>query len=73
LYAALGARNPSKAIALASFTLPPATFYAATSFMLGKPFLVFVSVVAAYFFASLAMLVPAIDEFDVATGRATAD
>jgi len=73
LYVALGARNPSKAIALASFVLPPATFYAATSFMLGKPFLVFVSVVAAYFFASLAMLVPAVDEFDVATGRATAD
>ncbi|MGI6402027.1 MAG: ABC transporter permease subunit [Thermoguttaceae bacterium] len=73
LYVALGARNPSKAIALASFALPPATFYAATSFMLGKPLLVFVSVVAAYFFASLAMLIPAIDEFDVATGRATAD
>ncbi|MBQ9371058.1 MAG: ABC transporter permease [Thermoguttaceae bacterium] len=73
LYVSLGARNPSKAIALASFALPPATFYAATSFMLGKPFLVFVAVVAAYFFASLAMLIPAIDEFDVATGRATAD
>lgn len=73
LWVALGARNPSKALALASFALPPATFYAATSFMLGKPFLVFIAVVAAYFFASLAMLVPAIDEFDVATGRATAD
>ena len=73
LYVALGARNPSKAIALASFALPPATFYAATSFMLGKPFLVFIAIVAAYFFASLAMLIPAIDEFDVATGRATAD
>lgn len=73
LWAALGANNPSKALALASFMLPPATFYAATSFMLGKPFLVFVSIVAAYFFASLAMLVPAVDEFDVATGRATAD
>ena len=67
------ARNPSKALALASFALPPATFYAATSFMLGKPMLVFVSVVSAYFFATLAMLIPAIDEFDVATGRATAD
>lgn len=73
LYVALGARNPSKALALASFALPPATFYAATSFMLGKPLLVFVAIVAAYFFASLAMLIPAIDEFDVATGRATAD
>ena len=41
--------------------------------MLGKPFLVFVAIVAAYFFASLAMLIPAIDEFDVATGRSTAD
>ena len=73
LYLALGARNPSKAIALASFALPPATFYAATSFLLGKPLFVFVSVVSAYFFATLAMLIPAIDEFDVATGRSTAD
>ncbi|MCF0233827.1 MAG: ATP-binding cassette domain-containing protein, partial [Thermoguttaceae bacterium] len=73
LYAALGARNPSKAIAIAAFATPPATFYAATSFLLGKPFLVFIAVVAAYFFASLAMLIPAIDEFDVATGRSTAD
>ena len=52
LYVALGARNPSRAIA-GVLTLPPATFYAATSFMLGKPFLVFVAIVAAYFFASL--------------------
>ena len=73
LYVALGARNPSKAIGLASFALPPATFYAATSFLLGKPMLVFVAIATAYFFASLAMLIPAIDEFDVATGRATAD
>ena len=73
LYVALGARNPSKALAVASFILPPATFYAATSFLLGKPALVFISVAAAYFFASLAMLIPAVDEFDVATGRSTAD
>lgn len=73
LYAALGARNPSKALAVASFALPPATFYAATSFLLGKPALVFISVATAYFFASLAMLIPAVDEFDVATGRSTAD
>ncbi len=73
LYVALGARNPSKALAVAAFLLPPATFYAATSFLLGKPFLVFVAIAAAYFFASLAMLIPAVDEFDVATGRSTAD
>ncbi|MBR4833730.1 MAG: hypothetical protein IKU86_05265 [Thermoguttaceae bacterium] len=73
LYVALGARNPSKALAVAAFVLPPATFYAATSFLLGKPALVFISVAAAYFFASLAMLIPAVDEFDVATGRSTAD
>jgi len=73
LYICLGARNPSSAIALASFFTPPATFYAITSFLLGQPHWVFVSVAGAYTFASIAMLIPAIDEFDVATGRTTVD
>lgn len=73
LYICLGARNPSSAIALASFFAPPATFYAITSLLLGQPHWVFLSVVGAFSFASVAMLIPAIDEFDVATGRTTAD
>lgn len=76
LYVTLGARNPSTAIGLASVVCPLATFYAITSFlrseqsdMLG----VFLVIVAAYGFTTAAMLVPAIYEFDVTTGRTTAD
>ncbi|MDO5581826.1 MAG: ABC transporter permease subunit [Planctomycetia bacterium] len=73
LYVSLGARNPSSAIALASFACPLATFYAITSLLLGQPHWVFFSIVGAYLFTSIAMLIPAIDEFDVATGRTTID
>jgi len=73
LYVALGARNPSPAIALASFLCPFATFYAIASFLLGSTLGVFLVTVAAYGFATLAMLVPALWEFDVATGRTTAE
>lgn len=71
LYVSLGARNPSKAIGVASFLCPLATFYAMTSFLLNKPYLAFVATAAAYGFTTVAMLIPAIDEFDVATGRTT--
>ena len=73
LYAALGAKNPSKAIGLSSFLLPLLTFYAITSMLLGFYHYVFVATIFAYGFATAAMLIPAIDEFDVATGRTTAD
>jgi hypothetical protein len=72
LYVALGARNPSAAILLASFLCPFATFYAITSFFLEQTLGVFLVTTAAYGFTTAAMLVPAIYEFDVATGRATA-
>jgi len=71
LYVSLGARNPSKAIGVASFLCPLATFYAMTSFLLDKPYLAFAAIAAAYGFTTVAMLIPAIDEFDVATGRTT--
>ena len=73
LYICLGVRNPSSAIALASFACPLATFYAITSLLLGQMHWVFISLVGAYLFTTVAMLIPAIDEFDVATGRTTAD
>lgn len=69
LYAALGARNPSTAIGVASFLCPFATFYAITSFLLDRPLGVFLATVGAYGFTTAAMMVPAIYEFDVATGR----
>lgn len=71
LYLALGVRNPSTAIGLASFICPLATFYAITSFLRENTLAVFLVMVAAYGFTTVAMLIPAIDEFDVATGRTT--
>ena len=71
LFSALGARNPSRAIGWASFTAPFATFYAITSFLQGSFGAAFLVTVATYGFATAAMLVPAIYEFDVATGRTT--
>ncbi|MGI5831331.1 MAG: hypothetical protein ACOX6D_02195 [Thermoguttaceae bacterium] len=71
LYLCLGLRNPSNAIALAAFILPPATFYAITCFLLGQFHWVFLSVVGAYLFTVISMLIPAIDEFDTVTGRTT--
>ena len=70
LYVSLGARNASNAIFWASFICPFATFYAITSFLLGDTLAVFLVTVAAYGFATAAMLVPAVHAFDVATGRA---
>ena len=73
LYAVLGARNPSAAIGLASFLCPFATFYAITSYLLESTLAMFFSIIAAYGFTTVAMLVPAIFEFDIATGRTTLD
>lgn len=69
LYVALGHRNPSPAILTASFLLPIATFYALTSYLLGSTLAVLLVVAASYGFTTAALLVPAIYEFDVATGR----
>ncbi|MEA1950104.1 MAG: hypothetical protein U9N87_01880 [Planctomycetota bacterium] len=71
LYVALGARNPSRAIGIAAFLCPFATFYAITSFLLNYTLAVFLVTAGAYGFMTAAMLVPAIYEFDVATGRTT--
>ena len=71
LYVALGARNPSTAIGLASFLCPFATFYAITSLLLNHTLGAFLVAVAAYGFTTAAMMVPAIYEFDVAAGRTT--
>jgi len=75
LYAVLGLRNPSSAIGVASFLCPIATFYAITSYLVDppSPLAMFLVTSAAYGFTVAAMLVPAICEFDVATGRTTLD
>jgi ABC-type transport system involved in multi-copper enzyme maturation permease subunit len=69
LFVALGWRNPSQAIFWASLLAPFATFFVITSFLLGDYDRVFLVTVAAYGFATTAMLVPAVSEFDVALGR----
>jgi ABC-type transport system involved in multi-copper enzyme maturation permease subunit len=70
LFLALGARNPSAAIAAASIIAPFATFFAITSYLLGnRELTVFLVTAGAYGFATAAMLVPAIGEFDIAMGR----
>lgn len=72
LYVVLGWRNPSPAIALASFLAPFATFFVITSYLLGSYDVVFLVTAITYGFATAAMLVPMVSEFDVATGRTTA-
>jgi ABC-type transport system involved in multi-copper enzyme maturation permease subunit len=70
LFVALGSRNPSPAISLAAFGLPFLTFFAITSFILrDQELTVFSVIVTAYGFATLAMIVPALSEFDFALGK----
>jgi len=73
LYVLLGARNPSTAIGVASLVVPFATFYAITSFLLGggseHTLAVFLVTVGAYGFTTAALMIPAINEFDVEMGR----
>jgi hypothetical protein len=72
LFFALGRRNPSPAIWWASMIAPFATFYVISSFLqlsYGQAALVTLTM---YAFATSAMLIPAVFEFDVATGRTTA-
>lgn len=69
LYAALSTRNPSPAVGWASALLPSLTFVAITGFLQGSTLQVFLVVLTAYGFATLALLVPSIAAFDLLTGR----
>jgi ABC-type Na+ efflux pump permease subunit len=71
MFYALGIRNPSRAIALASGITPFATYYVITSFFQQSYGAAFLVTLIAYSFITAAMLVPAVYEFDVATGRTT--
>ncbi|MBO5437091.1 MAG: hypothetical protein J6A23_05470 [Thermoguttaceae bacterium] len=66
MFLALGARNPSSAIGLASFGCPFATFYAISALMMNYTLGVFLVVAVIYGFTTAAMLIPAISEFDIA-------
>lgn len=73
LWASLSKKNPSSALMMASALLPFLTFYAITGYIMNGTLGVCLSVVAAYGFTTLAMLVPAVSAFDVAIGRSSAD
>jgi ABC-type transport system involved in multi-copper enzyme maturation permease subunit len=73
LYLAIGNRNPSRAITISSFLLPFLTFFAITSFILRDQELAVFSVFSiSYAFATAAMMIPALSEFDFAFGRSKA-
>jgi hypothetical protein len=72
MYVALNWRTRSNAITMAASIAPMATFIAITSFLLGNYGVVFLVTTLTYGFATIAMLMPAIHVFDVATGGATA-
>ncbi|REJ70007.1 MAG: hypothetical protein DWQ31_01960 [Planctomycetota bacterium] len=69
LYISLGARHASRALFWASFLCPFLTFWAITSFFQQQTLGVFLVTTVAYGFATLAMLIPALSEFDVASGQ----
>jgi ABC-type transport system involved in multi-copper enzyme maturation permease subunit len=72
LYVALGNRNPSPAITVTAFLLPFLTFFAITSFILrDQELTVFSTITISYGFATAAMLIPALSEFEFAFGRAS--
>jgi ABC-type Na+ efflux pump permease subunit len=73
LWASLTHKNPSPALTLSAFFLPFLTFYAITCFVLGESLSVWGSLSVAYGFTLIAMLIPAVSEFDVALGRTTLD
>ena len=73
LYVALGFRNPSPAIFWSTLLLPFATFHAITSFFIEHHLTSVTVVTIIYGFTTLAMLMPAIGEFDVAMGRTKSD
>ena len=73
LWASLTHRNPSAALTACAFQLPFFTFYAITGFLLGDTMGPWLAVSWAYGFTVVAMLIPAVSEFDVALGRTTLD
>lgn len=70
LYVALGWNMPpSPALVLACAILPFAMFHSITSYLIGSFLSVFIVINAAYGFATLAMMVPRLSEFLVASDR----
>ncbi|HEX8200651.1 MAG TPA: hypothetical protein VF590_09200, partial [Isosphaeraceae bacterium] len=72
LFGSLGARNPSHAIALVALLTPFWSFYCVISLANRDYLAAFLFSVGIYGFALLAMLVPAVSDFDIALGRTNA-
>ena len=72
LYGSLGARNPSQAIFLVALLTPFWSFYCVISLMESYFTAAFLFSAGVYGFALLAMLVPAVSDFDIALGRTNA-
>lgn len=72
LFGSLGSRNPSRALAIVSILTPFWTFYCIISLINGDAAAAFLVSVGIYGFALLAMLVPAVSDFDIALGRTSA-
>jgi ABC-type transport system involved in multi-copper enzyme maturation permease subunit len=70
LYVALGSRNPSPALAMASGLLPLAMFFSITSLLLERYLSVLLVVAFIYGFTTTAMIMPALGEFNISMGRA---
>lgn len=73
LYASLTHKNPSPALTIAAGLLPFLTFYAITEYLLEGSLGVCLWITTAYGFACIAMLIPAISDFDAALGRTSLD
>jgi hypothetical protein len=72
LFGSLGAKNPSRAIALVSLLTPFWSFYCVISLINGDTLAAFLFSAGIYGFFLLAMLVPAVSDFDIALGRTSA-
>jgi hypothetical protein len=72
LFGSLGAKNPSRAIALVSLLTPFWTFYCIISLLNGDFMAAFLFSAGIYGFALMAMLIPAVGDFDIALGRTNA-
>ncbi len=72
LFASLGSKNPSRAIALVALLTPFWSFYCVISLINEDILAAFLFSVGIYGFALMAMLVPSVSDFDIALGRTSA-
>jgi ABC-type Na+ efflux pump permease subunit len=72
LFASLGAKNPSRAIALVALLTPFWSFYCVISLINEDILAAFLFSAGIYGFALMAMLVPSVSDFDIALGRTSA-